>query len=425
MKSTYKVNITHTLWTYYDSVKDNLYPVKIRIGHRGKYEYITTKYYLTQAEYAQLCSKNVKGKWAMIIQDLNKIIGDCYTIVENLAENFSLKKFKDKYLTGVADDAPVTINKYYEYYITKIEKEGGNTNASTYRTSLNSILKFVNRHNIEWSKGDEVIIDKLSSKTIPFDVIDVSFLEEYELWMLGIGGSYSTVGCYLRPLRTIFNLARRDGVVKHYPFAKHLYEIPATATRKRALTVKEFSELMAVPICGKREEFARDMFLLSYIMCGMNFVDICLLDKSNINGEFIVFKRKKTRKTLKESIEIRIPITDEIKDIIDKWGGTGKNLLNVLTGNESDIEVRRIVQNENQTINKYLSRIAEKTSITKSITMYCARHTFANNAKNSGTPIDYIKVSLGHSTTKTTEIYLGEYTDEQLRAFHEMFSKLR
>ena len=51
---------------------------------------------------------------------------------------------------------------------------------------------------------------------------------------------------YLRPLRTIFNEAIKDGVIKKekcYPFGRRQYKIPASKNTKKALEFKEIKNI--------------------------------------------------------------------------------------------------------------------------------------------------------------------------------------
>ena len=58
---------------------------------------------------------------------------------------------------------------------------------------------------------------------------------------------------YLRPLRTIFNEAIEDGIIKKekcYPFGRRKYKIPASKNTKKALElndIKRYSTINAIP----------------------------------------------------------------------------------------------------------------------------------------------------------------------------------
>lgn len=45
-------------------------------------------------------------------------------------------------------------------------------------------------------------------------------------------------------------------------------------------------------------DFARDMFLFSFYMRGMSFIDIAYLKKKNLSNGFVVYNRRKTGQQL-------------------------------------------------------------------------------------------------------------------------------
>jgi hypothetical protein len=90
----------------------------------------------------------------------------------------------------------------------------------------------------------------------------------------------------MRDLRTLFNEARRKynnddlGVIKipHYPFSR--YQIPKKpATRKRNHTIEQvrlIRDCIVKP--GSRAELAKELYMLSFYLCGINAVDLYYLE---------------------------------------------------------------------------------------------------------------------------------------------------
>jgi len=58
-------------------------------------------------------------------------------------------------------------------------------------------------------------------------------------------------------------------------------------------------------------------------------------------------------------------------------------------------------------INRNLKEIARLADISVSLSMYCARHSWASAAKGKNVPISIISEGMGHDSEATTQIYLA------------------
>ena len=64
--------------------------------------------------------------------------------------------------------------------------------------------------------------------------------------------------------------------------------------------------------------------------------------------------------------------------------------------------------------NKALKILARKAGITKNVTSYVARHSFAMCLREKGISIDVIGETLGHQSVLTTKAYVREFGVEVL-----------
>jgi hypothetical protein len=85
------------------------------------------------------------------------------------------------------------VYSYYRKHIEELKKSDQLGTASNYSSSLNSLIAF--------------------KPELTFAEITVDFLKDYERWMTKRGKSPTTVGIYLRPLRSIINQAIGDGII--------------------------------------------------------------------------------------------------------------------------------------------------------------------------------------------------------------------
>jgi integrase/recombinase XerD len=254
-------------------------------------------------------------------------------------------------------------------------------------------------------------------------------LNEYEQWMKSRDASKTTIGIYVRELRTIFNEAIEEGIIsraKCYPFGVRKYRIPTSSNIKKALDLNDVSKIYYYQ-CDtgfEGEQKAKDFWLFSYFANGMNVKDIAYLRWKNIKDGYMTFERVKTERTMRSDPKpITIFITEDMWRIIDHWGNKERSNKNYvypfLEPRMTPLRQYEAVQLLLGLINEWMSRIGRKLAIEKKITTYVARHTFSTVLKRSGVSTEYIQEALGHTDVRTTENYLDSFNRELKKEFSE------
>ncbi len=237
-------------------------------------------------------------------------------------------------------------------------------------------------------------------RDIPLDCITSELMQEFEGWMKSQGLSSNTTSFYLRILRAIYNLAVEENVIDDCrPFRKVYTGVDKTV--KRALPLTTIARIKRLDLSGNpKADYARDMFLVSFYLRGMSFIDMAYLKKTDLKSGYITYRRRKTSQLL------HIEWTQEMQAIIDKYpANPTEHLLPIIT--KADNCERSAYKNGSFNVNRHLKKVAELCGLTIPLTMYVARHSWATAAKSKGIPLRVISAGLGHDSETTTQIYLS------------------
>lgn len=147
-------------------------------------------------------------------------------------------------------------------------------------------------------------------------------------------------------------------------------------------------------------DFARNMFLISFYLRGMSFIDMAFLKKSDLKNGYITYRRHKTGQ------QLVIEWTKEMQLILDKYPENSTDYLLPIIRKPGTNE-RYTYRNVGYNINHNLKIIAKMVGVTIPLTLYVARHSWASAAKAKGIPLSVISEGMGHDSEATTQIYLA------------------
>ena len=301
------------------------------------------------------------------------------------------KKLDANGLTYTADDVIDEFNRYANEYslfnfmesiIVKLKQNGKVRTSETYKSALSSFKKF--------RQDEDIMLDCLTSE----------IMEAYEAWHKNRGVAPNTISFYTRILRAVYNRAVDDDIIENRNPFKHVYT-GVDKTVKRALPLPVIKKIKALDLSlNPSLDYARDMFLMSFYLRGMSFIDMAFLKKSDLKNGYVTYRRRKTGQ------QLIIEWTKEMQMILDKYPENGTDYLLPIIKNPGTNE-RCTYRNARYNINQNLKRIAEMVGVTIPLTLYVARHSWASAAKANGIPISVISEGMGHDSEATTQIYLA------------------
>ena len=284
-----------------------------------------------------------------------------------------------------------SVSIYIRQQAQRLRDTGRTRTGETYLATLSSFMKFCNGHDIDIAQ------------------IDTNLIETYESYLKDQHLSRNSSSFYMRILRRIYNLAVNDGLASPVnPFRTVYTGIGKTA--KRAISMHDLRAIKSLRLpVGDPLDFARDMFLFSFYMRGMSFVDMAYLRKRDLRNGFVTYNRRKT------SQQLYVRWERPMQAIVDKYE-TGKSSYLLPIIQREDGSERRQYLNRLLYVNRKLKLVARKVGIQFPLTMYVARHSWASIAHERNIPLYVISDALGHENETTTQIYLTSIHTNQIDA---------
>jgi integrase/recombinase XerD len=157
----------------------------------------------------------------------------------------------------------------------------------------------------------------------------------------------------------------------------------------------------------------------SYMMWGMNYTDMAYLKKEHIVSGRVHYRRSKTSKLY----DIKItPALNEILEYYIKSDPGSEYVFPILKRDAAEFQYRDIKWSRKR-YNTNLKDLAVECKIEEGIPVNMSsnviRHTFATHAVLLDIPLLAISTMLGHSSVKTTQIYIKELPTNKLDDYND------
>lgn len=261
-----------------------------------------------------------------------------------------------------------------ETFLSQLKKYAENSNPRT------SQLYLATMRRMEAYQGN---VSKLT-----FEDITKEWLHGFDEFLKKSSPAQNARSIHFRNIRAVFNEARRNGITSNYPFDKGRFEIKAEPTRKRALKIDLLRRVFNAEVEDWQEKY-RDMFKLTFMLIGINFVD--LFNLSAVEDGRIEYRRAKTGR------QYSIKVEPEAMELIEKYAGKKKLLY--LADNSDNYRISYMQ------LCRGLKSIRETLGIPE-LTTYWARHSWATVAAILDIPVGTIAQALGHGGNTVTYIYI-------------------
>lgn len=268
-----------------------------------------------------------------------------------------------------------TFETVVEEYLNMMQHEKRQKSYCLYRTVSARFLKYMN--------GD-----------FPLTELTPLHLQGFMVLLQRDGLSDTSIHIYLTLIRVLINYSIKMGYASYrvHPFVN--VKMPTPAIREIDLTVEEMKRLRDVKLQKPHHQIARDVFMLTYYLGGINLQDLLAF---NFRGQSCMhYVRKKTRHSKKGSNEIVFRIQPEAHLIIYKYmGGDGRLKFGRYDSYEKVYSL----------MFRHIGSIAVLAGIRHKVSYYSARKSFAQQGYELGLPIEQLEYCIGHSMKTNRPIF--------------------
>ena len=353
-------------------LKDGRHKIRIAVCHKKETCYIVTRFIidnLSQFKDGQV----VKRADASIINTkLRSMMNDLQNKLDEINHQslYSCKQIKDMLVSELDSQGKqnITNQKACSDFITDLKSEG--------RESYAVLIERSCRYFTEFTRGE-----------IPMSDITPNMIEGFSRYLKtkrNIGNT--TIGMMMSQIKAVINRNINSGYLRYdiHPFVNK--KIPKSPVREVDISLESLNMIRESTPKEKKYIVARDVFMLSFYLGGMNLIDI--MNTRFINDK-VYYVRIKTRLKTETEQHWLLPITEPAKIIIDRWIDKKTRKL--------DFGYKFSYHNFSRYTCRSLATLAKDLGIKEKVVFYSARKSFAQYAFDLGIPDSIIDYCLAHS----------------------------
>lgn len=386
---------------------DGTYNIKVRFTLERKFKRLSTNFFVTSKDL----TKSLKLKEGTTVKrEVDKLI---QTYQEKCAKlqlevnHYTLDDILEYLKAERTRTQSIDFIQYCKEWLETTDIKG----KKNYQSALNSFISYLGKEHL---KTDEVTSQLLNGFKAYLNLKREKLVLQLQKQGKRIP-SNRTVSLYLGSIRHLFNEAKKKYndydkniiLIPHSPF-EHVEVPKQEATRKRALSAETINQILKLPyICnanGKERicpfNLAKDCFILSFCLMGMNSVDLHSCDEIEDNA--ITYYRSKTTGRRLDKAKMKVDILPVLSFLMEKYKDyTGRRVFRFY-------QMYNTANNFNRAINLGLKQIGKILKV-DDLEFYAARHSWATIALNKvGIDKYTVHAALNHvdETMRVTDIYI-------------------
>ena len=220
--------------------------------------------------------------------------------------------------------------------------------------------------------------------------------------------SPTTIRIYMTLLKVVIHYAEKRKMCKYEDDPFDDVQLPSANVRELDLTIEELKAIRDLDAPKYNIMVARDIFMLSYYLGGMNLVDMLEVD---FRKSYIEYYRTKTKNKKQGESKTAFTLQPEAKEIISKYiQKNGK-----LKFGKYDTFGKAY-----SVISRKVEEMASLAGISKRVVFYSARKSFVQHGFDLGIPLETLEYCIGQSMKSNRPIFnyvrvMRNHADEAMR----------
>lgn len=389
---------------------DGTYNVRIRVTHNGAVRRLSTNIFVTDADL----TKSLKIKNPTTLTQCEALVRQCRDTCSELGYRtmvMPIDELVDRIKEALIGGATFRLD-FLAYAEQKTADMTPGT-ASAYRIAFNALRRCIGRDTLDIGEINVAFLRRFERFIEEEPSQQGNNRKEAKKEIKPKGGR--AVSAYLACVRAIHNKAKAEyndedrGVIRipYSPFKNYKLR-PQPRTRKRAVPVEVLQRIIDLPyeterVGGKWSRFnlAKDCFILSFALVGMNSADMFYAGPAK--RKILTYNRKKTASRRDDKAEMRVRLEPCLSLLLEKYRDPARKRLFNFYAHYSNPE------NFNRALNTGLKQIGKVLEV-EGLEFYAARHSWATIARSAAVGIDKATVheALNHvdGEMKVTDIYI-------------------
>ena len=361
---------------------DKSFIVFIRFTHKRRTTYLPTTMVAEKKDLTssfKIKNQRILDRGEELIRAYRKKLETFYLEINDMPFEKIVERLREKDHGG-----SINFVSYARTWLAQNEKKKGIKN---YATALNAFCRFMGRNIIYCNEFSEQL------------------MRDFEAYL---EGKPRAISLYTSAILKIYNDAREhyndydNGNIRIKASLRRYIPPKQNVAVKRALTVDNIRAIMNLTVeKGTRTELARDCYIMSFCLMGMNAID--LYSVTDYDGKRLTYNRTKTRDRRSDNALMVVDVPDIIRPIMNKYMTSCKD------DHVFNFSARYTKYEDfNRALNIGLKDTARSIGL-DNIQFYSARHSMATIAANDvRIPIYVVNDMLCHvdERMRVTNLYI-------------------